>query len=217
MTKKEIYEKANSVIGIEGMTGNERLFASGLMELFDASKKKDKYTARIILEALKFDELSIGRIVGYSTDSLKYPNPWDFPNENKNGQEGENKGTLEYTNLTEIGMGAPIGGICKLSTNELNNIIINKWCGGPAIWTRNGLKAAIPIWENNLFNGTFQKIGIVDLKKHTMTKYKKKFRVLDLRSFSGDFIIGFDSPVHRIKKLEFDYINESIEKVTEIK
>ncbi|MEB8345781.1 hypothetical protein OO010_06965 [Flavobacteriaceae bacterium KMM 6898] len=217
MTKKEIYEKANNVIGIQGMTGNERLYESGLMDLFDKTKKKDKYVARTILQALGFDELSIGRMVGYSTDSLKYPNPWDFPNENSNGQEGENKGALEYTNLTEIGMGAPIGGICKLSTNELNNVLIDKWSGGPAIWTRNGLKAAIPIWENNLFNGTFQRIGIVDLKKHSLTKYKKKFRVLDLRSFSGNFIVGFDSPIHRMKSVEFDYENEPIEKVIGIK
>ncbi|AZQ57308.1 hypothetical protein EJ994_13315 [Maribacter sp. MJ134] len=217
MTKKEIYEKANNVIGIEGMSGNERLFTSGLMDLFDASKKKDKYTARIILEALKFDELSIGRMVGYSTDSLKYPNPWDFPNENSNGQVDEKKGTLEYTNLVEIGMGAPIGGICKLSSIELDNVLIDKWCGGPAIWTRNGLKVAIPIWEKNFFHGTFQKIVIVDLKKHTLTKYKKKFRVLDLRSFSGDFIVGFDSPVHKMKKLEFNYLTEPVEKVRGIK
>ena len=65
MTKEEIYEKANSVVGIEGMTGNERLFVSGLMEEFDKAKKSDKYKARTILQALKFDELSISRIVGY--------------------------------------------------------------------------------------------------------------------------------------------------------
>jgi hypothetical protein len=40
---------------------------------------------------------------------------------------------------------------------------------------------------------------------------------LDLRSFSGNNIVGYDSPIHRMKKLEFDYINEPIEKVIGIK
>jgi hypothetical protein len=217
MTKEEIYEKANSVIGIEGMTGNERLYVSGLMDEFDKAKKSDKYKALTILQALKFDELSIGRIVGFSMDSLKYPNAWDFPNENSNGQENQNKATLKYSNLNEVGMGAPLSGKCKVKLNDDKEILIPESCGGPAIWTRNGQKVAIPIWDKSFFSGTFQRIGIVDLKKKTLTKYKKKFRVLDLRSFSGNNIIGFDSPIHRMKKLEFDYINEPIEKIIGIK
>ncbi|MBU2939443.1 hypothetical protein KO494_07805 [Lacinutrix sp. C3R15] len=217
MTKQEIYEKANSVIGIGGMTGNERLSASGLMKLFDKAKKHDKYLARTILQALKFDELSISRIIGYSIDALKYPNAWDFPNQNSNGIENGNYATLEYSNLNEIGMGAPLSGICKLKTNESKVILISEKCGGPAIWTRNGQKTAIPIWDKSFFGGTFQRIGLLDLEKQTLTKYKKKFRVLDLRSFSGDLIIGFDSPIHRMKKVEFDYKNEPIETVVGIK
>jgi len=217
MTKEEIYEKANSVTGIGGMTGNERLYASGLMDVFDKAKKKDKYLARTILQALGFDELSIGQIVGYSIDSLKYPNAWDFPNENSNGKDNENKATLEYSNLNEIGMGAPLSGICRVKINENNSVLIENNCGGPAIWTRNGLKIAIPIWERSFFEGKFQRIGIVDLKKFTLTKYKKKFRALDLRSFSGNLIIGFDSPIHRMKTVQFDYENEPIEKVIGIK
>ncbi|SHI94888.1 hypothetical protein [Algibacter luteus] len=217
MTKEEIYEKANSVIGIGGMTGNERLFASGLMHTFDKAKKKDKYLARTILQALKFDELSISRIIGYSIDSLKYPNAWDFPNENSNGLNNDEKVILEYSDLNEIGIGAPLRGICRIKTNENKSILIDNNCGGPAIWTRNGLKIAIPIWEKSFFSGTFQRIGIVDLNKQTLTKYKKKFRVLDLRSFSGNLILGIDSPIHRMKTVEFNYENEQIEKVVGIK
>jgi hypothetical protein len=217
MTKEEIYEKANSVIGIGGMTGNERLYASGLMTLFDKAKKHDKYLARTILQALKFDELSISRIIGYSIDSLKYPNAWDFPNENSNGLNNDQKAILEYSGLNEIGMGAPLRGICRIKINENKSILIGNNCGGPAIWTRNGLKTAIPIWEKSFFSGTFQRIGLVDLKKQTLTKYKKKFRVLDLRSFSGNLILGIDSPIHRMKTVEFDYENEPIEKVLGIK
>ena len=217
MTKEEIFEKANSVIGIQGMTGNERLWKSALMDEFDKANISDKHKARMILQALKFDELSIGRIVGFSTDSLKYPNPWDFPNENSNGQENENKVTLKYSNLNEIGMGAPLCGKCKVIINDTKEILITENCGGPVIWTQNGRKVAIPIWDRSFFGGTFQRIGILDLQKQTLTKYKKKFRVLDLRSFSGNHIVGFDSPIYRIKKIEFDYINEPIKKIIEIK
>ena len=217
MTKEEIYEKANSVVGIDGMAGNERLYVSGLMNEFDKAKKSDKYKARTILQALKFDELSIGRIVGFSMDSLKYPNSWDFPKENSNGQENENKATLEYSNLNEVGMGAPLIGKCKIKLYNNIKVLIHENCGGPAIWTRNGQKVAIPIWDRSFFCGTFQRIGIVDLKNQTLTKYKKKFRVLDLRSFSGNNIVGFDSPIHKMEKLEFDYINEPIENIIGIK
>lgn len=211
MTKEEIYLKANSVVGIEGMTGNERLWESGLMVEFDRSKKSDKDKARTILQALKFDELSIGRIVGFTTESLKYPNPWDFPIENPNGKENENKATLVYSDLKEIGMGSPLNGNCKVVMNDTKEIVITENCGGPVIWTRNGQKVAMPIWDKSFFGGTYQKIGIVDLEKRTLTKYKRKFQVLDLRSFSGDNIIGFDSPIHKMKKLDFDYIKEPIE------
>ncbi len=217
MTKEEIYEKANSVVGIEGMTGNERLYLSGLKDEFDKSKESDKQKARTILKALKFDELSIDRIVGFSMDSLKYPNAWDFPNENSNGQENENKAILEYFNLNEIGMGAPLSGKCKVKFNGNKEVLIPENCGGPAIWSQDGQKVAIPIWERSFFSRTFQRIGIVDLKKQTLTKYKKKYRVLDLRLFKGNNIVGFDSPIHKMKKLEFDYINEPIEKIIKIK
>lgn len=217
MTREEIYEKANSVVGIQGMTGNERLCESGLMDEFDKVKKKDKYKARTILQALKFDELSISRIVGNTMESLKCPNAWDFPNENSNGLNNENKAILNYSNLNEIAMGAPIGGPCKLTTSILNKTLIDKWCGGPAIWNEDGLKAAIPIWDNSIFKGTFQRIGIVDLKKNTLTKYKKKFRVLDLRTFNSNLIKGVDSPIHRMKPFEFDINNEPIKSTIRIK
>ena len=217
MTKEEIYEKANSVIGIQGMTGNERLCESGLLDEFDKAKKKDKDKARTILKALKFDELSISRIIKNSMESIKYPNAWDFPIENSNGLKNENKAVLQYSKLNEIAMGAPIGGICELTTSRLNKFVIDKWCSGPAIWNEDGLKVAIPIWDNSLFKGTFQRIGIVDLKKYTLTKYKKKFRVLDLKTFNNNLIKGFDSPVHRMKTVEFEIKNEPIKTTIEIK
>lgn len=63
MTKEEIYSKANSVEGLVGMTTNERLWSSGLMEYFDFAKIHDREKARVILQAIKVDEISIDRIL----------------------------------------------------------------------------------------------------------------------------------------------------------
>lgn len=217
MTIDEIYKKANSVIGLEGMTGNERLWESGLMDEFDLAKRNDKQKAHTILKALRFDELSISRIIGNTLETLKYPNAWDFPFENSNGLKNENSAVLLYSSINEIAMGAPIGGLCELAKTGLDKFVIDKWCGGPAIWNENGLKVAIPIWERSFFKGTFQRIGILDLEKYTLTKYKKKFRVLDLRTFKNSLIVGFDSPIHRMKTFEFDIENERIEIIKKIK
>ena len=216
MTKKDIDEKANSVPGIEGMTGNERLYASGLMDEFDKAKRFDKHKARTILQALKFDELSIDRIVGFTMETLKYPNPWNFPNEQSNGAGHEHKSSLAYSDLKEMGMGAPLIGKCKIILNDTKAYKIPENCGGPAIWSYDGQKVVIPIWDKSFFGGTFQIMGIVNLENQTLTKYKRKFRVLDIRSFSATHILGFDSPIHRIKPVEFDYHNEPIEKIIDL-
>ena len=63
MTLETIYEKASGIIGIGGMTVNERLYASGLIDVFDQAKRNDKELAKIILKALKVDLKSIEKIV----------------------------------------------------------------------------------------------------------------------------------------------------------
>jgi hypothetical protein len=64
MHKDKIIEKATNIKGLGGMTVNERLYASGLIDLFDQSKSEDKQTARFILIALKVDEDSIKKVLG---------------------------------------------------------------------------------------------------------------------------------------------------------
>lgn len=51
------------VDGLGGMTVNERLFASGLMDEFDRTRKHDKAKARRILELLQVDKPSIDKII----------------------------------------------------------------------------------------------------------------------------------------------------------
>ncbi len=201
-----------------GTTVNERLYLSGMLDEFDRAIKNDnRNTAYRILRELKVDELSIISIVGYTIENLQYPNSWDFPNKNPNNLKNENNTTLEYSNLNEVGMGGPINGNCKLKKDGKKNLIVGNNCGGPALWNESGLKVVIPIWEKSLFKGTFQRIAILDLEKQTLTKYKKKFRVLNLRSFKNNLIEGIDSPIHKTKTVEFNYENEPIEKVIGIK
>ena len=160
------------------------------------------------------DFVAMGYI--YAKQSMRYPNPWDFPHKNTKEQEDKSKATLEYYNLNEIAMGGPLRGNAKIIFIDSKEIQIPSTCGGPAIWAQDGSQLAIPIWEKDLFIGVFQRIGIIDLKNQTLIKYKEKFSILDLRSFKKNFIRGYDSPIHKTKSFKFDCKNEPIHKTVEL-
>jgi hypothetical protein len=61
--QRKVNEGISRVEGIEGMTINERLIATDLMEHFDSVKVKNKEYARYILKSLKVDNESIDRIL----------------------------------------------------------------------------------------------------------------------------------------------------------
>lgn len=63
MDKEEIYRKVKSIDGLGGMTINERLFATGLMNTFDKAIINDKELARTILEAILVAKPSIEKIL----------------------------------------------------------------------------------------------------------------------------------------------------------
>jgi len=63
LTTELIFQKATTTEGLDGMTVNERLFASDLMTDFDQAKKDDKQQAKLILRLLRVDEDSINKIV----------------------------------------------------------------------------------------------------------------------------------------------------------
>lgn len=56
-------EAVRKVDGLGGMTVNERLFASGLMDEFDRTKKSDKAKASRILELLQVDKPYVDKIL----------------------------------------------------------------------------------------------------------------------------------------------------------
>ncbi|MBP9849423.1 MAG: hypothetical protein KBC58_08280 [Flavobacterium sp.] len=63
MTIEEIENSVLKIEGLGGMTVNERLYVCGLMDEFDNSLKNDKNKARLILELLKVDQLSIEKVL----------------------------------------------------------------------------------------------------------------------------------------------------------
>jgi hypothetical protein len=63
MTNEEILQAVKKVKGLGGMTVNERLYVSGLMDEFDKSKINDKVKAAYILELLQVDKPSIDKIL----------------------------------------------------------------------------------------------------------------------------------------------------------
>ena len=63
MDLEEIYRKADNT-EIKGTTVNERLYLSGLMDVYDNAIKTNKLKAREIFKALKVDEYSINKIIG---------------------------------------------------------------------------------------------------------------------------------------------------------
>ncbi|MCB9174916.1 MAG: hypothetical protein H6589_09930 [Flavobacteriales bacterium] len=56
-------EKVRDIIGLDGMTVNERLWETGLMDEFDKTKKKNKTRAAQILRIIRVDEPSIKKIL----------------------------------------------------------------------------------------------------------------------------------------------------------
>ena len=57
------FEKILNIDGLGGMTVNERLIESGLLDEFDYCRNNDKTRARTILRWLGVDEKSIGEIL----------------------------------------------------------------------------------------------------------------------------------------------------------
>lgn len=141
----------------------------------------------------------------------EYPNPWDFSNVDKNLVSPNGLYKIEFGELNEIAMGAPIGGECFLNFDNLK-YKLNEWCAGPIIWNNLSTKIALPSWTKN----RNQKIEIVDIVEMKIKTYKREFRVLQFHSFVDNLLQGIDSPIHMTKTLYFDLDKEIIEKTKKL-
>lgn len=142
--------------------------------------------------------------------------PWQFHNIDKALVSTDGSQKLVYYDLSEIAMGAPIGGPCFLESDGHPKIKINDWCAGPPVWEKAGRLLAIPIWTRDAESGITQRIGIVDTEKLTLTVFNKKFRVLDLRSFDRTIVAGYDSLLHNPEKILFDIEEEDTEAIVQL-
>lgn len=61
--QKLVMKSKDRVDGLGGMTVNERLFSTGLMDIFDKMRKTNKKYAEYILKALNVDNESIDKIL----------------------------------------------------------------------------------------------------------------------------------------------------------
>jgi hypothetical protein len=142
-----------------------------------------------------------------------YPNPWDFSNKDKNLVSPDGQYRIEYGGLSEISMGAPVGGECFLVGPDNSKVKLSDWAGGPVVWETQGSRVAFPVWTTT----RDQKIAIADTNLRMLTIYSQTFRVLDFKTFEKGIITGQDSPIHMTTNIQFDTAKEMIEKVKKFK
>ncbi|MGV6832051.1 MAG: hypothetical protein ACWA5P_10900 [bacterium] len=126
--------------------------------------------------------------------------PWDFKNEYPapNGLI-----LLEFGDLGEVAMGAPLSGECFLNINGAKRKLDGLF-GGPIVWSENSEIAAIPYWTKN----RAQKLVIIDTKRMRMMISKKNFRVIELSEIKNGLVLGIDSPIYRTEQIKFNIAAE---------
>jgi len=145
--------------------------------------------------------------------SNRYPNAWNFSNTDKNLISKDGKYKIEYGEMYEIAMGAPLGAECFLIDNENNRKIkVCDWAGGPAIWDEQKNRAVFPIWTKN----RAQQIRVVDIDNNKILTFSQIFRVLEIVGVEGDTIYGVDSRIHKTRELKFDLKKEKISSENEL-
>ena len=148
--------------------------------------------------------------------------PWNVsPLSNATSFKGDFK--IEYENLSEWRMNAPLGGKAFLiEVQSGKRYSVFNLAGYPPVWQAEGNKAALPLWivirgkDEDEGDTIFQRLGVVDADAKTLTIYSKKFRVLHLASFEGDIVGGVDSPIHETTPVNFDIRSEGVESVVEL-
>ncbi|WP_052444820.1 hypothetical protein [Flammeovirga sp. OC4] len=145
--------------------------------------------------------------------SSRYPNPWNFSNTDKNLISKDGKYRIEYGEMYEIAMGAPLCAECFLLDSKSNKKIkVCDWAGGSAVWDESIMRVVLPIWTKN----RSQQIRVIDIDNNKILTFSKVFRVLEIVGIEGDIVYGVDSPINKTRKLEFDLRKEKISSEIEL-
>lgn len=115
---------------------------------------------------------------------FNHPNPWNFSNKDEQLISPNKQCRIEYGELFEIAMGAPLGGECFLVYMDNSRLKVSEWAGGPVVWEKDSIRLALPIWtrERN------QNIAVVDIAAQTLNIYAATFRVLDLKTLRATLL-----------------------------
>ncbi|MCB0374354.1 MAG: hypothetical protein KDD04_00380 [Sinomicrobium sp.] len=127
--------------------------------------------------------------------------PWNF-REAYGSPDGKCK--LEYENVREVGMSAPMEGVCFLEIDGRRYRLEGSF-GGPAVWNSLSDKIAVPFWTKT----RSQKLAVIDIKTMRIWISEKNFRVIQLSAFENDTVFGTDSPLYQTEKIEFDVRTET--------
>lgn len=130
--------------------------------------------------------------------------PWNFGDNTVHFPSPDHSQKLEYSALTELSQGGPVGGPCFWSTAAQTRTLVHASCGGPPVWDSTGSKVALPVWENHWLHGIIARVGVLDTIAGELTVFAPRFRVLHLQQFNGRLIAGIDSPVYQLTWLMID-------------
>jgi hypothetical protein len=138
------------------------------------------------------------------------PDPWTINNTDSVLTSPSGAFKLEYGDLREVGMGAPVGGPLFLHDGG-HKTLLHKWCGGPLVWDLTRNRFAIPIWTSKFFKGTVQQIAVFDLDERKAVIYKPTFNVLHFNKFHDRVVEGIISPIYKSRPLNFDTRREPMD------
>lgn len=154
-------------------------------------------------------------------------NPWKIADNESFLTSSDGTATVRYEQLSEWRMNAPLGGECyidvKLNVNDVKSYKVSDMAGYPAVWKNDGKSFAIPLWiivkneDEEQSQTVFQRLGVVDVEKLTLTTYQRKFEVLNIESFVSSTVTAIDSPIYLPKNIEFDIEKEAVESVVELR
>jgi len=129
------------------------------------------------------------------------PNPWDFSNRDQCLYSPNRSARVIYDNLKELFPGSPLSGKCYLLTKSTRQLLGGAFAGPPQ-WSDDSSHIAIPRWVSTYESNNLQKIYVLRIGDLAIAESFNEFRVVHLKSFTNDIIVGIDSPNYRTSRIE---------------